>query len=60
MGLLENKYKMVHVKNTSTFALNTEGLRAFTDCSVGKNLPAHVGDMGSIPDPGRSHRLQSN
>ena len=24
--------------------------------SVVKNLPANAGDMGSIPDPGRSHR----
>ena len=28
--------------------------------SVVKNLPANAGDMGSIPDPGRSHMLQSN
>ena len=25
-----------------------------------KNLPANAGDMGSSPDPGRSHMLQSN
>ena len=25
-----------------------------------KNLPASAGDMGSIPDPGRSHIPQSN
>ena len=28
--------------------------------SVVKNLPANAGDMGSIPGPERSHRLQSN
>ena len=51
---------MVHIKNTSTFALNTDGLRGFPGCSVVKNLPANVGDMGSIPDPGRSYMLQGN
>ena len=25
-----------------------------------KDLPANAGDMGSIPDPGKSHMLQSN
>ena len=33
------------------------------DCpggSVVKNPSANVGDMGSIPDPGRSHVLPSN
>ena len=28
--------------------------------SVVKNLPAHAGDRGSIPDPGRSHIPQSD
>ena len=28
--------------------------------AVVKNLPANAGDMGSSPDPGRSHMLQSN
>ena len=27
---------------------------------VVKNLPAKAGDMGSIPCPGRSHKLQGN
>ena len=27
----------------------------FRGGSVVKNLPAHTGDMGSIPDLGRSH-----
>ena len=29
--------------------------KAFPDGSVVKNLPANAGDMGSSPDPGRSH-----
>ena len=32
----------------------------FPGGSVVKNLPAHAGDMVSIPDLGRSHMLQSN
>ena len=28
--------------------------------SVVKNLPVNAGDMGSIPDPERSHMRQSN
>ena len=28
--------------------------------SVAKNLPANAGDVGLIPDPGRSHMLRSN
>ena len=28
--------------------------------SVVKNPPAEAGDMGPIPDPGRSHKLRSN
>ena len=31
----------------------------FSGGSVVKNSPASVGDTGSIPDPGRSHILQS-
>ena len=27
----------------------------FPDGSVVKNLPSNAGNMGSIPDPGRSH-----
>ena len=27
---------------------------------VDKNPPANVGDMGSIPDPGKSHMPQSS
>ena len=28
--------------------------------SVVKNPPASAGDVGSVPDPGRSHRLQGS
>ena len=28
----------------------------FSGGSVVKNLPVNEGDMGSLPDPGRSHR----
>ena len=35
----------------------TEG---FPGDSVVKNPPASAGDMGSIPDLGQSHMLQSN
>ena len=32
----------------------------FPSSSVVKNLPANTGDMGLIPDPGRSHMLGDN
>ena len=32
----------------------------FSSGSVVENRPANAGDVGSIPDPGRSHMLQSN
>ena len=32
----------------------------WTGGSVVKNLPANAGDMGSIPDPGRSHMPQNS
>ena len=32
----------------------------FLSGSAVKNLPATTGDVGSIPDPGRSHMLRSN
>ena len=34
--------------------------QGFPGGSVVKNPPANAGDMGSIPDPGRSHMPQSN
>ena len=38
----------------------TKMLRDFPGGSVGKNLSANAGDMGSIPGPGRSHMPRSN
>ena len=35
------------------------GYQGFPGGSVVKNLPVNAGDMGSIPDPGRFHMLQS-
>ena len=37
-----------------------KNMGGFAGGSVVKNLPANAGDMGSIPDPGRSHMPQSN
>ena len=34
--------------------------RGFSGGSVVKNPAANAGDTGSIPDPGRSHVLQSS
>ena len=34
--------------------------RGFPGGSVVKNLPAKIGDMGSVPDSGSSHMLWSN
>ena len=34
--------------------------KGYTGDSVVKNAPASAGDMGSIPDPGRSHMPWSN
>ena len=35
-------------------------IKGFLGGSVVKNLPANAGDMGWIPDSGRSHMPQSN
>ena len=32
-------------------------IKAFSDGSLVKNLPASAGDTGSVPGPGRSHML---
>ena len=40
--------------------LNYTRKGGFPGGSVVKNLPANAGDTGLIPDPGRSHVLQSN
>ena len=40
--------------------LKKKPLVGFPGGSVIKNLPDNAGDMGSNPDPGRSHMLRSN
>ena len=40
--------------------LVTEQQQGFPGGSVVKNSPANAGDIGSIPDPGRSHMPWSN
>ena len=35
-------------------------VEGFPGSTVIKNLPVNEGDTGSIPDPGRTHMLQSN
>ena len=47
----EFSYLTVIIKNKS---------QGFPGGSVVKNQPANAGDMGSIPDPGRSHKSRSN
>ena len=39
---------------------NKETNRDFPGDSVVRNLPANAGDMGLIPDPGRSHMPRIN
>ena len=38
----------------------SKNLGGFPGGSVVKNPPANAGDMGSIPDPRRSHMPRSN
>ena len=45
------------IKSVFAFRLSLGG---FPGDSVGKNSLANAGDTGSIPGPGRSHRLWSN
>ena len=47
------------MKNSMAVAQKTKS-RGVPGGSVAMNLPAIAGDMVSIPDPGRSHRLQSD
>ena len=44
----------------STVGLTKQKMGDFPGGSVVKNLHASAGDIGSIPDPGGSHVLQSN
>ena len=39
----------------SVLIVNKKRRRGFPNGSVVKNLPDNAGNMGSIPDPGRSH-----
>ena len=43
-----------------SYYLRVWTLGNFPGGSVEKNLPASAGDMGIIPDPGRSHMPQRN
>ena len=43
----------------TVFSFKNEG-EGFPGGSVVKRLPVHAGDMGSIPDLGRSHMLWGN
>ena len=46
---------------TRRLTSNSESSRKdFPGGSMVKNPPFDAGDTGSIPDPGRSHMLQSN
>ena len=50
----------VHPYSGIKFSDTKQGGRGFPGGSAVKNLPADVGDIGSIPDLGRSHMLRSN
>ena len=45
-------------RNSSSF-MDIRVMEGFPGGSVVKSLPASAGDTGLIPDPGRSHTLQS-
>ena len=44
------------VDDSEAFKTSVEG---FPGDSVVKNSPANAGDIGAIPDPGRSHKPRS-
>ena len=44
----------------STHDLKNNTREGFPGGSVVRNLPANAGDMGSIPDPGRSCMLRNS
>ena len=55
------KNKITETQKIISFHLVSEETGAgFPGGSVEKNPPANAGDMGSTPDLGRSHMLQSN
>ena len=55
-GLQRVRHSLVAEQQQETPAT----VRGFPGGSVVKNPPANTGDMGSIPDPGRSPMPQSN
>ena len=51
---------MVHIYHGILFSHKKEQNRDFPGSTVVKNLTASAGDKGSIPGPGRSHKLWSS
>lgn len=47
-------------EKTEPISLYQDKQRGFAGGFGVKNPPTKAGDSGSIPDPGRSHALQSN
>ena len=47
-------------REAEEFRVRRRVMEGFPGGSVAKNLPAMAGDMGSIPDPERSHMPLSN
>ena len=48
--------RVLNVKHYQDPYLRTDTVEGFPGGSVVKNLLAHAGDIGSIPDQGRSHK----
>ena len=60
-GKVNNLLKYVSLRYLKTYKLSFfKNALGFPGGPVVKNLPANAGDMGSIPDSGRSHFLQHN
>ena len=57
----KNQHIILDILNESEILHNLKKkLEDFPGGLVVKNLPANVGDMGSIPGPGRSHMARSS
>ena len=52
--------RVLNVKHYQDPYLRTDTVEGFPGGSVVKNLLAHAGDIGSIPDQGRSHKQWNN
>ena len=52
--------RVLNVKHYQDPYLRTDIVEGFPGGSVVKNLLAHAGDIGSIPDQGRSHKQWNN